>query len=177
MLSIPSLCHLSCLLSWYRSMQEVMLKADFHLNLHMLKITDPTSKETERREANTETTGDSAGRPKGSTLLFWQEAACLLSQALSSLKTLYQLFSFSKAALLSPACVANDLHSHLLPNANRNSWTTSPFSSYFSHTRCLLFTVFFAKLPQRVLSPFPSSFCFTSSLWEDSQGCCFPLHP
>lgn len=47
MLYIPSLRHLSCLLlSWYRMMQEVILKVDFKLNLHILKITDPTSKET-----------------------------------------------------------------------------------------------------------------------------------
>lgn len=49
MLSIPSLCHLSCLLlSRYRLMQEVMLEADFHLNLHMLKILTPPQRRQKR---------------------------------------------------------------------------------------------------------------------------------
>lgn len=82
MLSIPFLSHLSCLLLyWYRLMQEVMLEADFKLNLH-IEVTDSTTphppvlspqRRQNRREAKTEIPGDSAGRPKGNTLLFCQE--------------------------------------------------------------------------------------------------------
>lgn len=124
-------------------------------------------------EAKTDTPRDAAGRPRKrhttldkrllaeSEPVFFSEGPC-------------QLFSHPKAALLSPACVANYLHSHLF-------WCWQGILAHFSPRRPLLLHMCFSllsSLPSRLRECFLLSLPLLAafSLWEDSQGWSSPLH-
>lgn len=126
-----------------------------------------------KTEAKTDTPRDAAGRPhKRHTTL--DKRLLAESEPVFFSEGPHQLFSPPKAALLSPACMANYLHSYLF-------WCWQGILALFSPRRPLLLHMCFSllsSLPSRLRECFLLSLPLLAafSLWEDSQGWSSPLH-